>query len=60
MPSTYEQMAGVNGCIPFLQIYPRRGVLAFIGVNLTLAGRLKPQLYKQNPRRRVSETLICR
>jgi hypothetical protein len=29
-----------------------------IGVNLTLMGRLKPQLQKQNPPARVSEPLI--
>ncbi|WP_206756307.1 hypothetical protein [Trichocoleus sp. FACHB-90] len=31
-----------------------------IGVNLTLAWRLKPQLHKQNPPARVKRTLIFR
>ena len=35
-----------------------RGTIISIGVNLTLAGRLKPQLYKQNPPARVSRVLI--
>ncbi len=37
-----------------------QGRTAVIGVNLRLALRLKPQLYKQNPPARVKRTLIFR
>ena len=34
--------------IPYEQSHSCRGARAIIGVNLTLIGRLKPQLHKQN------------
>ncbi|HEY9602966.1 MAG TPA: hypothetical protein V6C85_15230 [Allocoleopsis sp.] len=42
----------------FDEIHPALGRTAIIGVNLTLAWRLKPQLHKRNPPTRVTKLLI--
>ncbi len=43
-----------QGASQFCNVNPVGALLQDIGVNLTLAGRLKPQLYKQNPPARVT------